>query len=462
MSVSMTASLTDLPTELLSLVVTKIASKSTLCSLAGCSHRLYLCTIPHLYGHITIQEDGEQQDERLIMLTTSLLRRPDLAKLVRHFSLHATQPSGIIASIKIRGASATLFDPLGLSQEEVVSCLARCGYPFVSRHDTTLSILLPSMLNVESLVLDVKICIHSHFLEKVIRRAVARKRPLDAQQPFKTLTVFDQSSHDVFSSRDVSSMASLLKLPAIQKISGNFDKLERIRKPYYENDFDEVKSADVNLMELDSYSSPLTSLNIASFGLPTIDMYFILRVPIALKHFSFTTHSFLDFYWEDMPNVLEAQKHCLQSITMDYDPISVQQEIEIAFYLAPMESFTRFTALKVFKTAGLFLTETVHGSERYNLLNIFPPSLETLYLTRFQSGFKKLLESLERLLAFRFPRQIPLLKTLILEERISGGAPQTRLKDVLWGNTQESTTEKLSEVAKYRNVVFEVIEESTD
>lgn len=126
-------------------------------------------------------------------------------------------------------------------------------------------------------MLNVKICIHSHFLEKVIRRAVARERPLDAHQPFKALTVFDQSSHDVFSSRDVSFMASLLKLPAIQEISGNFEKLERIRKSYYENDFDEVKSADVNLVELDSYSSPLTSLDIATFGLPTIDMYFILK-----------------------------------------------------------------------------------------------------------------------------------------------------------------------------------------
>ena len=459
----MTTSLTDLPTELLSLVVTKIASKSTLCSLAGCSHRLYLCTVPHLYGHITIREDGEQQDERLVMLTTSLLRRPDLAKLIRQFSLHVTQPSGIRAvNFKIHRALATSLDPFGLSQEEVVKCLGRCGYPFVSRHDTTLSILLPSMLNVESLVLDVKICIHSHFLEKVIRRAVARKRPLDAQQPFKALTVFDQSSHDVFSSRDVSFMASPLKLPAIQEISGHFDKLERIHKPYYGNEFDEVKSADVNLMELDSYSSPLTSLNIATFGLPTIDMYFILRVPIALKHFSFMTHSFLDFYCEDMPDVLEPQKRCLESITIDYALISVQQQIEEVVDLVPMGSFTRFTALKVFKTAGLFLIATVHGSKRYNLLNIFPPSLETLHLTRFQSNFNNLLGSLERLLAFRFPRQIPLLEMLILEGRISGGAPQTRLKDVLWGNTQERATEKLSEVAKYRNVVFEVIEESTD
>lgn len=78
-------SLTSLPPEIVSCVIANIESQPTLCNLARCSRQLYLSTIPHLYRHVTIQEEtrqGDQQNWQLRNLTSLLIRRPDLAELV--------------------------------------------------------------------------------------------------------------------------------------------------------------------------------------------------------------------------------------------------------------------------------------------------------------------------------------------------------------------------------------------
>ncbi|MCJ1270461.1 hypothetical protein MMC22_010358 [Lobaria immixta] len=458
MSVSSATSLTALPPELLSLVVTKIASKSTLCHLARCSRQLYLCTIPHLYGHITIQEDGEQKDDRLMMLTTLLLRRPDLAMLVRLFSLHVPRPSR--GNEKVQ-AFANAVHPSGISHQELFNCLEVYDCAHGTRHDLILSFLLPSLLKVEKLVLDVYNNSKSHFLKEAIRKAVARERPLDTQRPFEALTVFVYSKHwNSLWAREADFIASLLKLPAIQEISGDLADWNT-PNGHHDDGTGKGTSADRNLSELESSSSPLTSLDLATFFVLAVDMRHILRVPISLKHLSITISSFCKIGCANIPWALEPQKNSLESIAIYCDE-SIEEMIVDGYVFTPMASFTRFSALKVFKAAGIFLTATVHGSGRHNLLNMFPPSLETLHLTRFQSDFNNPLEALEHLLTCKSPRQIPSLTTLILEETVSNGTPPTRLMDVLWGNTQELATEKLSGVGKAQNVSFEVIEESRE
>lgn len=84
----MPMSLIDLPTEILTRVVDNIESQATLYSLARSSSQLYVFTIPHLYHSITIQEETLQGNRQLRNLTSLLIRRPDLARLVRQFMLH--------------------------------------------------------------------------------------------------------------------------------------------------------------------------------------------------------------------------------------------------------------------------------------------------------------------------------------------------------------------------------------
>lgn len=91
----MSTTLATLPTELVGCVVANIESKHTLCNLARFSRRFYLCTIPRLYHDVTIQEETKQGDRQkggLKFLASMLIRRPDLAGLVRTFTLHVTRP----------------------------------------------------------------------------------------------------------------------------------------------------------------------------------------------------------------------------------------------------------------------------------------------------------------------------------------------------------------------------------
>lgn len=53
----MSTPLTALPPEILSCVVATIVSRHSLCNLARCSRQLHLCIIPHLYHHVTIEEE---------------------------------------------------------------------------------------------------------------------------------------------------------------------------------------------------------------------------------------------------------------------------------------------------------------------------------------------------------------------------------------------------------------------
>lgn len=62
----MSMSLTAHPPEIVGCIVANLASQPiSLCNPARCSGQPYLCTVPHLYRHVIIQEEigeGEQHD----------------------------------------------------------------------------------------------------------------------------------------------------------------------------------------------------------------------------------------------------------------------------------------------------------------------------------------------------------------------------------------------------------------
>lgn len=99
---------------------------------------------------------------------------------------------------------------------------------------------------------------------------------------------------------------------------------------------------------------------------------------------------------------------------------------------------------------------TDNETNHYSLIDIFPPSLETLHLTRVLASFTSILEAIEQLLAEKSPQQIPSLKKVILEEGEPYFRIETRLVDVLWRGTPETTIERLSRVAEAHGVSIEV------
>ncbi|MCJ1265476.1 hypothetical protein MMC22_005354 [Lobaria immixta] len=463
----MSLSLNALPPELISCVVANIASQTTLCNLAQCSRRLHLCTIPHLYRHVTIWEtakEREQQTGQLRTLASLLIRRPDLAGLVRQFTLRVTERFKRVAFFdqeSVKRASTTITSALSLSSEEKINCIRRFSPTHNSHYDLILALLLPALLKVEKLVLDLDIAWDTCYLEHMMRRAASREKPFDIRPPFESLTVFVQS-HERFSARSTGFIAALLKLPAIQEISGGFEK----RWDDVDDRLSKVIPFDKNLKDLYSSSSPVTSLDLVVYALSTADLGHILRAPKALKTLCYKVCSPACINFTEVRHALGPQENCLKSLSLDSDEAC--DETNALF--RPMPSFISFNTLKVFKTGAIFLTTADNGVERHGLIDIFPPSLEMLHLTRFHSCFESLLEALEHLLAQKSPQQIPSLKRLKLDETDSFipmlgpmfGARHVKLMDVLWRGTQETATWRLMRVGAAQGVTVKVVEERID
>ena len=130
-------------------------------------------------------------------------------------------------------------------------------------------------------MLRLNICRDTHYLEDMIRRAACREKQFEIQPPFEALTVFILS-HDVLNARSTRFISSLLKLPAIQEISGAFESTW-----HESDDWGNFPFTEKYLKELDSSSSPLTSLDLAHHRLNAADLGHILRAPQALKTFFF-------------------------------------------------------------------------------------------------------------------------------------------------------------------------------
>lgn len=514
----MSNSLTDLPPELLIRVVANVESQASLNNLARSSRQLYLFTIPHLYQSITIQEitmEGQQQNRQLRNLTSLLIRKPDLAGLVRNFTLHTvnaeygnsydSESSGDSESSedsedsgdfegceedeepeeeeepeeleesgeseghaspkrgKVDQALKTAVSAWNLSEEEESDWLRQLSRTRKSRHDSVLALLLPALLKVEKVVLDLRIGQDTHYLGRMINRAARKERPFDIQQPFEALTVFACPRNQFNKQKhSIDFLASLLKLPAIREISGGF----RSKR----NDFlSHVRYCDKNPVKIDCSSSSVTSLDLAAYAISPADFGQVIRAPKALKTLSYTVCLPAKFKSADIHPTLRSQETHLESFSLDYDEnyedfcaVGTVPNLQECDYFRPIKSFLSFNSLRVFKIAVLFLLTTEHGTNAHKLINFFPPSLELLHLTRFQGRFEGLLEAVEHLLASKSSQHICSLKRLILEESTVYAAREVKLMNVMWKDTQQTAMERLSSLAAAQGVSFDVIDSCVD
>lgn len=475
----MSASLANLPPELFGCVVANIESQRTLCNLAQCSRQCYLSMIPHLYHDITIKEEITQDTKRkgrLENLAAFLIRKPDVAQLVASFTLRIVYEPideyqdeldfGELDELddgsdseefdehkghrsdktcKVDQAFETLVNLMSVHKSTEYYWRLDLKHTQKGHLDVLLALLLPTLLNLRKIVLDSDTSFDTPFLDMVIGRVADREKPFDIHPPFEALTVFTHL-HDQ-SIRGPSIMVSLLKLPAIQVISQGLECI-----------MDRDEGENWNLVRLESSSSPLTSLDLADHGLDPKNLGHILRVPKALKTFSYMLPDeagYLDF--ADILHALRPQENCLESIGFDYGRgIERSLRMRLKRRFDPIKSFIGFTTLKVFKIAAVFLEETEYGSGSHSLIDIFPTNLETLHVTRFNASCGSLPEALEHLLTQQSPQQIPSLKDLILDQTESD-LRRVELKDVLWIGTQETAIGRLSKVAAARNVSLDLI-----
>ncbi|MCJ1467002.1 hypothetical protein MMC07_005624 [Pseudocyphellaria aurata] len=417
--------LTNLPPELVRCVVANIESKSTLCNLVRCSRQLYRSATPSLYRHVTIRQviwQGKWRNDPLRDLASLLLQRPDLAGLVRNFTLNVEPPRRRAEPldleelerrepVEVDQALRTAVHALSLYREEEELWLRRLSDPCRCYPELVLALLLSALLKLKVLRLNTKIPagFDTRFLGRLMGRAACGTSPIDVQQPFEALKVFTLHGRRKKPST-VGFLASLLKLPAIRKIEfhGHLDARG--------DDLGTLGVSRMTLELLDSAFSPLTRLVLAARGVSTADLGHILRAPKSLKtlYYVFCPHSCQNFI--DIRSALAPQEKCLEILSFDYDDYYEKKfDLTPRICFKPLPSFLGFNALKYFKIAAPFLEKTTEDGN--SLENIYPPSLETLHITRVQSCLGNILvEALLHLVAHKSPQQIPSLKRIILEE----------------------------------------------
>ncbi|MCJ1470287.1 hypothetical protein MMC07_008932 [Pseudocyphellaria aurata] len=459
----MSMSLAAFPPEILIGVMANVDSKPTLCNLSRCSRQLYLSTVPHLYRHITLREEirhGEQPARQLRQIASVLMQRPELARLVRNFTLRVVGPDKSVElpssdesvyphSVPVDETLETAINAWGLSTESKTEWRRILSRAHLVHLDLVLALLLPGLPKLERLVLNLETNYDTRFFKEMADRVLRREEPSDTQTPLETLTSFvNKSAYLKPFSFDY--MALLLRLFACNETGGPIGSFLR-------------DSLRKELGELDDSSSPLIRLDLTGFySLDTPDLCHILRAPRALKSFLYNTYPLGRNHFTDVRDALEPQKHCLESLSLDRG-WSELDRVRIRGYQEPMTSFISFNSLKVFKTSVMFLEETCNGHGRDRLINIFPPSLETLHLTHFEDFFIDIGEALEYLLAQKSPRQIPRLKKLVLDEvkcwKIEG--PRT-FDDVPFPGRDESRHRTLSRLAAAQAVSLEVTRHSVE
>lgn len=461
-----------------------IELQSTLYNLAQCSRQLHLCTIPYLYHHVRIREDvpeklptsisyekmrEEQRNKRLRHLASVLLRRPDLAGLVGCFTLHDikqkrgesndSDSSECYEELKDLGISEgnvtpkavevdlafkTAINAWSVKKDEADVWLSELDNNGDCHPDVILAFLLPALPKLERLVLPFELYFRGNYLERIIRRAACREKPFDIKPAFEALKVFVYSQKAFTKHMSTGYFAALLRLPAIQEISASV---------VY--DFGEFLSANENegwtFRDIESASSQLARLDLALTPLIPGDMRQVFQVSKALRTVFYRT-TFNGINFTHLRYALEPQKNSLCCLGFEYfeDYESSLASSTARRHLEPMPSFVMFDTLKIFKTVAIFLEKTEKGKKPDRLVNIFPPSIETLHLTRCQSGFESLLEALGYLLGPESPQELPLLKKIILEEKHS--------KDLLSLDVHETTVGRLSTAAEARGVSIVLME----
>ncbi|MCJ1466672.1 hypothetical protein MMC07_005292 [Pseudocyphellaria aurata] len=128
-----------------------------------------------------------------------------------------------------------------------------------------------------------------------------------------------------------------------------------------------------------------------------------------------------------------------------------------------MPSFANLTALKVFKTPTTFLEWTEMGPRGRNLLDMFPTSLTTLHLTRFEDVSENTLRALDHLLTHKSSSQISSLESLILEDGAGSFGVRPAKTMQLWHEgALKNDIEELSRLAAIQDVEIYYIDDIHD
>ena len=427
----MSYSMGSLPAEIVRSIVSQIDSNDTLCNVARTCHALYDISIPFLYDHIALydQEGGTgcHEFEELRPLASLLLRRPDLARLVHHFTMRDAPSTGFLTEKTLRkGEPVELLEvddvfkdrikAASHDEEEEKQWLEHMTWP--DHGDATLALLLPALPKLESL--DLMIMHGCTYFEKMMQRAGMREKPFDKEPGFLALTDIMHTWYDEKYGMGVEYVGMFMRLPSIRRIFGH-----RIGS---DDGFD--GEADKTLAALDTASSTVSHIELKDCKWHARDLANMLRAPAALKTFIYEVGSghlsYCSMDFRAAVSALAPQVYHLENLWLDFEYSYRPDWDNETDDTTPIASFTQFENLKVLKVAIVFvfgdeftgsLSQDWKQCQLQGLTGKFPRSLVTLHLLHCEDSFELVLLALENMLAHK-ERDVPRLSKLVFQGAI--------------------------------------------
>lgn len=454
-------SISDLPPELLSRICDFIPSQSTLAKLVRCSHQLCGVALPHLYRSIELSRTSWKDELcHLEIITTLLLRQPELGRSVRHLGIHensrgSLRAPGVPLSPEIEDVARLLSQQVGLASVNPPDDVARDGEgspaevdeqifeieseledeffevgsdadysdwstiessededddsetDIPTNVDGVLRIARSSKAYREALTLAILIrslprlaSIDLELLEPLCLRFVhyfIRSSVGSSMLSNVTSACFGSSRAE----RHLELWRDLFTLPRLESIY--LHRVLAMRNRESLKPFTELQDHSLNITHLE-----LRQCRIAPFELRRI-----LAAPKALKTFIYDIGEIISesepiflISYRSVREALEQQKDSLEQIWIDYPHDYEFDEWGAGNNTRPMGSFAAFTKLRRFRIASTYLFGFVADTDPDRLRDSLPEQLEMLHLTHGDEdeeltvGLRKLLEATQQ---GRFP-----------------------------------------------------------
>lgn len=454
-------SISDLPPELLSRICDFIPSQSTLAKLVRCSHQLCGVALPHLYRSIELSRTSWKDELcHLEIITTLLLRQPELGRSVRHLGIHENSRGSLRApgtqlSPEIEDVVRLLSQQVGLTSADPPDDVARDGEGSPAEADE-------QIFEIESELEDEFFEVGSdadysdwsttegsededdHFETDIPTNVDGALRIARSSKAFREALILAILIRSLprLASIDLELLEPLclrfvhyfVRSPVGSSMLSNITSacfgssrperhLELWRDLFTQPGLESVYLHRVIAMrnretlkpftELQDHSLNITHLELRQCRIAPFELRRILAAPKALKTFIYDIGEIISesepiflISYRSVREALEQQKDSLEQIWIDYPHDYEFDEWGAGNNTRPMGSFAAFTTLRRFRIASTYLFGFVADTDPDRLRDSLPEQLEMLHLTHGDEdeeltvGLRKLLEAKQQ---GRFP-----------------------------------------------------------
>lgn len=411
-----------LPEETISRIFNYIEYYESLKNLALCSSQFYRISVPCLYSHVHLRNEDTFAFVHLRDLTALLLRKPDYAQYVRRLTLRNSfeTESRDDRSKDDKWEKAICFGVEDVFKEAIkkyshskeeedkwLEDIARGG-----NEDALLGLLLPALFKLQRLDLCMPLGSTPYFT-RLFTRVGQKQKPFDATPTLLALNEIMNTASDEKYGTMPDYVALYFGLPAIRGIYGH-----RVGS----GDDDNEPQPDLAALEWGTSSAIRLELKDCKISAP--DIIQMLQAPMALEtfvyelgwgHLSYCSHRF-----PAIQTGLDAQKDSLENLWLDYAYDIEWLTDDNMDDLAPM-SFADFQALKHIRIGTVFIfgeqgdLDDEEGRDvRNRFVNVLPPTIETLRITRCTDHFERVLLAVEGLLE-QYEQRFAHLGAIVLE-----------------------------------------------